>query len=1351
MSGASMTCGSLVLAGTLWASACWAGEVIAPAWPQWRGPNRNGVAPHSPRLLEQWPKEGPPLLWKSDWIPGAEEGGCGHPVVADGKVFIYANAKNPVNGGPGFQLITTEILLKAGWHESLPDELCRKIEAAWASDQRPLSEWKWYLPAGEKEAVSPEDWLKGKPELDKYIKDFIATLTAEEAQKYGDFIRRRLCIDRPNNKWGRVNGISWEVLQKLGKLRETVCRSRREWNEVLRKVSPDAVSFSENYPQYYFWKRAYTMSDTMVALDAATGKTLWKKEFPEDPEVARNKGTVQWWVFDSLGASSTPAYWEGRCYISGALGLYCFDAKDGTQVWHVHGEPVHSQVVVAEGVVYDGGRGSAYDARTGAPVWKHPLWPQGRWPVKDDAYRWSPPLIWEQEGKTRLIASDGGIGAYCCLEMKTGKMLWSVKLPIGTFPVLHEDLLVTPPPYASSGTHAFRMSAGGAELLWKRNFGSGWGDLIHRGYLYQLDRCVNLQTGSICWKSKTGTDTISPMIVADDKVISLHGSSHQITKKWGGGYAVVMFKATPEAYVELGRFDPHACHMTSPAFHDGRLYVRLLDGIACYDLRDHGVVLEKAAALRDELRFRFGQTGGGLADPGGGLGQVLLKEGQGPAKPAKSRIEGSEIVVDVKAAAVPFEVAYAGGKGLAGKNGAPVPAFDWSQARAFKLRSCFEDRIVLSSDAPLLPGGGWDRPETFMAEGARINRVEIQPDCRSLTLITDKKWQAGEQVSLSYASYPADAGEPRRQTLTFAVAQPLAPMAQFLKIDETTSGNWKGVYGSEGAHVVDDTNSVVPAYAVITPRNVAPGMPWAPNPADTKFLLKSGASTERSVRSWISGDEVLLDFSFTDGKPHQVAVYLYDVGKNSQLSVEMLHPVTREILDERKLLGHARGKYMLWNVQGEVTLSVSCLVQAEGTSVAIGGVFFDPPSQASAAQTGEAGTGQAQTPATSGKPVRNWPGFRGLDYAGAAPQNSVPDGFDLKTGAHVLWKVAIEKGTGSPVVWEEKVFVAGSDGKTDVLHCFETGGGKELWKQTLAAPAEVPPVNLETGPAAPTPVTDGQRIYVIYASGNAAAFDFAGKQVWFRNLGPLTTEYGYASSPVIAAGRLVLQLDLGDKTSSSLLALDGATGKLVWQKERDIDHSWSTPAVVRHGGRELIVTAAMPKAIAYDAKDGTEVWTAQGLTTDAASSPVCVSGKAILVQNGSQLSAVPLDAQGEAQPAWSTAGEMPDVSSPVTDGQRIFLIGTSGLLQCFGVERGKKLWERDLGQTFFSSPTLAGEKLILFTHGENSTMVVVPLSTRDAPMRKSELLEACVSSPAIQEGRLYIRGEKHLLCIGAGK
>jgi hypothetical protein len=283
--------------------------------------------------------------------------------VADGKVFVYANAKLPADGGKPYHLITTELLLDCGWLPDLPDDLCRKIEAAWASKTRPdPAGWDWWNAERTTKPGELEAFLAKKPELDKYIKDFVATLSPDEAAKYGEYVKKRLCIASPKHAWGVPNGLGWEQLVKLSVLREKVVPTLREWGRELDKVGAGSLV---GFPHYFAWKRIVALSDTVVCLGAATGKTLWRKDFPVDMAKLKKEKPHQWWTHEEGFVSATPAVCGGKCYVVGAMGLYCLSAKDGAVLWKVEGEAAHASPLVADGVVYHGGNGRAYDAETG--------------------------------------------------------------------------------------------------------------------------------------------------------------------------------------------------------------------------------------------------------------------------------------------------------------------------------------------------------------------------------------------------------------------------------------------------------------------------------------------------------------------------------------------------------------------------------------------------------------------------------------------------------------------------------------------------------------------------------------------------------------------------------------------------------------------------------------------------------------------------------------------------------------------------------------------------------------------------------------------------------------------------
>ncbi len=571
--------------------SCYAEEAAkndAQDWPQWRGPNRDGAVVNSPKLLDSWPKEGPPLVWKStEWMPTAWEGGFSQPIVADGKVFIYVNAKWPIDKSTeGYALITDEMLMLCGWQENVPEELAKKVEEAWASEDRPKnSEWEWAN--GEKAGKTSDidAYLAKTPELDKYIKDFLAKLSPDEAKTYGDFIRRRLCI--PQKSRNDTEVYSWDRLAKASKFKNTRLKTKMEWDNLLNgKCGFHGGATHSGSP---FYRNAFYMADTVFCLDARTGKTLWRQDFPVDFDVSFKRS--EWGNANGavarFGVSGTPTFSNDKLYVCGAAALYCLSAKDGKVAWQVKGEPLHANPLVADGVVYDPGRGVAFDAQSGDLLWKNPAWPKNL----KFSNNWPSPLLWQSNGRNCVIAGNGEDSQISCLEMKTGKELWSIKKN-NAGAALCGDNLIFASPWGSreAGSFCYKLKPEGPEFVWKgmpQDPASSY--VTHLGFVYQLGnmiRCYDLKTGETNWKIAAApyADSLGFLILADGKLFAIAGGKHSYAKD---DYPVVMFKATPEKYLEQGLFHPKAAFLNGLVLADGKMFVRTVDSIACYDIEDH--------------------------------------------------------------------------------------------------------------------------------------------------------------------------------------------------------------------------------------------------------------------------------------------------------------------------------------------------------------------------------------------------------------------------------------------------------------------------------------------------------------------------------------------------------------------------------------------------------------------------------------------------------------------------------------------------------------------------------------------------------------------------------------------
>jgi len=380
-----------------------------------------------------------------------------------------------------------------------------------------------------------------------------------------------------------------------------------------------------------------------------------------------------------------------------------------------------------------------------------------------------------------------------------------------------------------------------------------------------------------------------------------------------------------------------------------------------------------------------------------------------------------------------------------------------------------------------------------------------------------------------------------------------------------------------------------------------------------------------------------------------------------------------------------------------------------------------------------------------------WPTFRGPAGLGIAPEASATATWNAADGTNILWKTAVPlHGLSSPVVWGTSVFVTGADKSQSSVFRFDAETGELQWSATIKLPGgERPPtpeVMEETSLAAPTPATDGRSVYAVFPTGEVAAFDFSGKQVWARNISPLGNTYGYASSLAIYEDRLLIQIDRGqpEDGQSRLLALDTRTGQPLWEAKRDVAGSWSSPVVFDIGGQPQLITCASPFVIAYSPADGRELWRNKCLEGDVAPSPILAGGLIVAVAPNADIIGI---RPGAAGIEWKAEDGVPDATSPVSDGQRVYAITSSGQLTCYNLQTGQIVWTHELEDEFYASPTIVGSELVLVSRKGASWV----LATGDAykELGRGELGEECCASPVPLGNRLLLRGKNNLYCIGS--
>jgi outer membrane protein assembly factor BamB len=390
-------------------------------------------------------------------------------------------------------------------------------------------------------------------------------------------------------------------------------------------------------------------------------------------------------------------------------------------------------------------------------------------------------------------------------------------------------------------------------------------------------------------------------------------------------------------------------------------------------------------------------------------------------------------------------------------------------------------------------------------------------------------------------------------------------------------------------------------------------------------------------------------------------------------------------------------------------------------------------------------------------PDEVWPGFRGPGGVGVGVTTNVPVKWNGGTGEGILWKKKVPlRGHNSPIAWGDRVFVSGADANERQVYCFDADSGDLLWRggvETEAGKTSEPlDVMEDTGFAAPTCVTDGKRVCAIFANGDVGCLDYKGKQLWTRGLGVPESAYGYASSLAMYRNLVLIQYDQAteEDEKSKMIALNVLSGETLWETKRPVGGSWTSPIVGQIGGRDQLITCGNPWVIAYNPANGEELWRAECMGDDLAPSPIDANGLVFAVESNIKIVAIRPDGGGDVTKThivWSAEDGIPDICSPVSDGELVFLLTSDGTLTCYRVKDGVKLWEQDLGTYFKASPTLVGNRLYVLS--EKGVMIIAEFAEGYKEVARFELGEECHACPAFVRGRIYIRGLQNLYCIGS--
>lgn len=409
----------------------------------------------------------------------------------------------------------------------------------------------------------------------------------------------------------------------------------------------------------------------------------------------------------------------------------------------------------------------------------------------------------------------------------------------------------------------------------------------------------------------------------------------------------------------------------------------------------------------------------------------------------------------------------------------------------------------------------------------------------------------------------------------------------------------------------------------------------------------------------------------------------------------------------------------------------------------------------------------------------NWAHWRGPTGNGTASEANPP--IEWSDTKNVKWKVPIPgRGSGSPVVWENQIFVVTAVPADDPneaekssrprrrrgsrelprlkfqLLCFNRENGKRLWERTAVVATPHQGTHSTNGFASASPCTDGKHVYAHFGSRGLFCYTMDGELQWKRtDLGKMDTRNGFGegSSPTLEGDKILLPWD--HEGQSSLYCLDKTNGETIWKTERDEPTCWATPLVVEHEGKKQVVMNGENRARAYDLETGKEIWSCGGQTARPAASAVANDGLVYIGSGfrGSFLGAFRLAGRGEIENtknvAWTIGRDTPDIASPLlSSGRLYFHKGKSGMLSCVDAATGKPHYTtaRLPGLSrIYASPISAGGHVYLT--GRSGTTVVIKDSDQLEIVAENSVGETVDATPAPVDEELIIRGERHLFCI----
>lgn len=418
--------------------------------------------------------------------------------------------------------------------------------------------------------------------------------------------------------------------------------------------------------------------------------------------------------------------------------------------------------------------------------------------------------------------------------------------------------------------------------------------------------------------------------------------------------------------------------------------------------------------------------------------------------------------------------------------------------------------------------------------------------------------------------------------------------------------------------------------------------------------------------------------------------------------------------------------------------------------------------------------------------AENWPQWRGPAGTGASPDVQVPATWSDST--NIAWRARLRGvGISSPIAWEDRVYLtsqvgrgqsrvgprlgqgtsasdderslaSGADSRAGVLFLIEAldrTSGAPAWTFELAAEGDLPSVHDKHNLASASPVTDGERVYAIFGTGQVVAVDRRGQRVWVRNLakeyGPFDINWGHGSSPIVHKG--VLYLVCYHESMAYLVAVDARTGRQLWKVDRPRGViSYSTPIVVPAGGRDELIVNSSAGIEAYDARTGEALWHFDEDNRFPIPVPLHHEG-VIYVSRGYRsgpYAALRPGGRGDISKShvvWHVPTGAPYISSFVYHDGLLYMAGDVGVISCIDARTGQPVWRERIGGIFTASPVAADGKIYLAS--ESGETVVLQAGRTPRVLGRNRIKGRVLATPAIAGGRIFFRTDNEVIAVGS--